>query len=1243
MVLRFTPTAPILDAASDARTLITPDIDWLLKKTSRSLKAVGGVYGDVDTDDQRAAQRQLLDMLEHADEVDLMSWALEGADGLESWLLETGQITVPPFMGAAEHYFRDLLSVFCELAHAAALDPARTEAHTRRAVQRHGSRLDQVDSKVAALGARVERLDSGIAQQPAETIVPADWEALERFQITSVDRLRPDVLPEHQRLSELAAAVGEVFYPLVVLGEGGFGKSVLASQLVKSVRASGVAALLVSCSSIGGVDDISSVEAIDLALGKAASGGGRQVPLRRWLTNHPRSLQSPVVVIDTLDLLLRDDTADHLQNLLRSLSRLARLAVTCREAEWLDLVTDAELLSWPRWPMGLLTHDQVMDWASSFTDSASVDPETAAEFLSSLDQSLRSHRGQSVFGSPLRLAMTCELYAATGALPEHLSVSDLYEGYWAGRIARDRRGRRSAVAERQERAATDVAASIWSHSRQRFVEFVPAPTTLSTGPRRSLQSEGILTSLGGRWGFFHQTFAEFSVAKYLAVRGTDDDLERFHDGLQESRPGYWGVAAHVVQHEVDPERFRQLSDAIPIDRVEGLRLRLASARHAGDDRLLIDLVTTALAQHPQVLAACVDILADVPVESHEQLAQLTLQLLGKIGSGLTSVVRTVAALLLQVAEPGRTALLVEAARVLLDRTEPLGSGVTWPEAPRLVEATVGLHPSAFELTGVLEAYLLLPPPGRAALLRSLRTRHTTSDEHPAILTVLLLQPYPQGGFEEGAALLLKSYIAAGDAMGWTSWRQLLMTQYPMRWDGCQVRATAELARDPIVLEEILDELFSEEDSVGTDRMVNSALFVADRSPAALTDHLLGRPLPRGRQTASAFAQLARKAAYPDDGDAPPLGDTRESQLMDRLLLIAPHNPTKVWPPLIAIAAKHPAAFTGCLAILADGHRAGHVSPATSRAVINALYIYATPALAETAESAIGELLSGLRDDARAGFDGWIAATSLGARDRLLAVFLTKSAQRAANTAAKRVKEWADVEPVARTETTRWITTLLGTPHGHALRLLLQTLTQRLDRSPPIDGLLELLVGRLAAALRQHDDGQVVEWLVNALAECLRRWPPTPSQKEAVLGIFPIFPTEIQRQLDQRNRQWVTSVYAQWITAITTLGRPCTTKDGAIDLVVDAVTSVNLDDVGRRASRTLASLFVREGANHPLAWSRIEGVWPSTTAGVRAAIVEALLTRPFPGAETRAMRLARDPLCPQASANQVLRRYDAGVG
>lgn len=1054
MVMRLTPLSAALDIAQDAEEFVAPKgMEGLLTFSKRSLDSVAASYQDIAPEDRGAVESQLADMLNACDLDEVLSHALDGPDHLESWLVEQRLVNIPRFLGEAENYFRDLLTIFCHLTASAAFDPKRPHTHVALAVSRQGSRLNEIEVALGELQVVVAQLQAqfvGPCSDPSLAISSDDWAELAAFQARAVDDVRPEVLPEHPRLPELEAAVpGGLRFPLLIVGEGGIGKSVLAGQLIKAARDKNSPALMVLCNRIGVTADISSVEALDLALGKAASQVDKDISLSSWLTQWTPTEYRPLVVIDTLDLLLREDTADSIQTLLTQLSSLTNLAVTCRRIEWDDLISEKGLRSWPTWVIPFLTQRRILDWAMSFTDATHLSPPTAAAFLDSLEQSLVRHRGANVFGSPLRLRMACDLYAATGALPEHLTVSDLYADYWNQRVARDRRGRRTQTGQDQEQAATQLSETIWTHSGSRFVEHVPPPPSISAEQRLLLRSEGVVHDLGGRYGFFHQTFAEFAVARYLAVHALATDLTVLGEGLRESRAGYWGVAIHLFRQPMDMERLREIVDAIPSDRVTGLKLKITTAAAQEDQSLLIDLIDDALANNPVVLASCVDALEEAPAESVARLASRLTTLIERTPSNLTATVRSTAVLIDRAPESHRTDCFVRAATALMRRTEDLSASKVWSETRRFIDGTAGVHPHSYPLDALLMVYRLLPGPGRAALLEALVARQEEGSQLAETLETLFSYPYPSNDYRAGTTLLLRTLEdeVACSRLGWVSWTDMGRLRLEAPWDSCQVRAMAEGAAEPRALCDLLGLLQDETSAVDTDRLLNTALFVANDHPQQVVDHLLEMANPRSAQTASSFAQIARHARLPFADGAASLTRAQVERLAVRLSEIASLNPRKVWPALVAVASQDPGLLAQYLDLLTRAHELGEVDSATTRAVMEALFLYALPRDVQALEGRLREVLSTQNQTVRVGFDAWLAAESSDARSRVEAVFTNPSAHGPANAAAKRISTW--LLSASSASKTQWAVTLLQTPHGHALRLLLDGIRPGLQSGYPI--------------------------------------------------------------------------------------------------------------------------------------------------------------------------------------------------
>lgn len=444
---------------------------------------------------------------------------------------------------------------------------------------------------------------------------------------------RPKYMPAVDRRREFGLGQdGNIATPLVILGEGGAGKSVVAGDLV---RWTGEDCLLVPCSRIPANADLGTSDAINIALGDAASDSRDGVPLTEIVSILPGST---LVAIDTIDLLLRFDTADNLLHLITQLKELRPLVLTSREQEWTDLLGRD---SFPAHRLGLLSSDQIDEWVEVYLGAQEhVTDETRQSFRNSIQRAVRAG-GRVLLGSPIRLAMACALYAADGAVPAGLSVPQLYRDYWDENVDRDRRSRRrTADAEAQQHAAMEVAARIWQSSSGHFVEYV-GTSGLPGSAVQDLLSSGVLRSNGALLvGYFHQTFAEFAVARHLAVNGTDLDAQALQNALAANSPAHWGIARYLGWAEMDASQAVRLAKALP-DNAEGIRIRLRMlSTHSTPDALTTELLTLGSSSE-SLLRPAFQALSDADATSTEVVLDMALRLINASSADLSVIAHTI--------------------------------------------------------------------------------------------------------------------------------------------------------------------------------------------------------------------------------------------------------------------------------------------------------------------------------------------------------------------------------------------------------------------------------------------------------------------------------------------------------------------------------------------------------------------------------------------------------------------------
>jgi hypothetical protein len=238
----------------------------------------------------------------------------------------------------------------------------------------------------------------------------------------------------------------------------------------------------------------------------------------------------PVVLLDTADLLLRDeDGRDFLIELVLALQDSgASVVATCRPQE--------AVLVYPVGPFNVTLreydegelHEAVQKHATRFY-ATSVRKNYAEEFSHVLDAVARGLPIREVCSNPLTLRMLFTIYAPA-AVPDDINVFKLYKEYWAFRVERDlRAGSPLPAPQSADRsgAATAVALAMLAEGTPeldaRRLDSALAALGRSNEGVSELADRGVLHhSEAGTVSFFHQTFFEHSAARgLLSWRGVE--------------------------------------------------------------------------------------------------------------------------------------------------------------------------------------------------------------------------------------------------------------------------------------------------------------------------------------------------------------------------------------------------------------------------------------------------------------------------------------------------------------------------------------------------------------------------------------------------------------------------------------------------------------------------------------------------------------------------------------------------
>ncbi len=237
----------------------------------------------------------------------------------------------------------------------------------------------------------------------------------------------------------------------------------------------------------------------------------------------------PVILLDTVDLLLRDEEGrDFLLKLLLTLrARGCAVVATSRPQEAVLLYSIDHVKLTLGGYETYRDYDELTEAINKYAArfyARSVQKNYAEEFAHVRDAVARGLPVREVCANPLTLRMLFTIYAPA-AIPEDINVFRLYQEYWAQRVGRDLRGGSPFPAPRSAdlgQAAAGVAVAMLAEGtpeldRQRLGSALTALGRTQEGVG-DLIDRGILhDSEAGTVAFFHQTFFEHSAARGLLM------------------------------------------------------------------------------------------------------------------------------------------------------------------------------------------------------------------------------------------------------------------------------------------------------------------------------------------------------------------------------------------------------------------------------------------------------------------------------------------------------------------------------------------------------------------------------------------------------------------------------------------------------------------------------------------------------------------------------------------------------
>ena len=1067
-----------------------------------------------------------------------------------------------------------------------------------------------LESEIAALKGRLAILEKSV--QPSEVqrdlIVNASHRARAELLL--------DTLPPIDRSPLIRSgldAMTEAGTPFAIIGDGGLGKSIIAGQIYDELVTDTHTVVLVPCSRIPQAVPLSTTRDVEVALCQAAAGTDHEVPPLSDVLLGLETDGSVTIIIDTLDLILNDQSATSVGKVLGDLATHHEVVVLCREREWQDFalprfLPDAHVLSLPR-----LSPGEIVAWGTSFvTRTHGVNQ----AFLASLETAAKQGGASDVLGVPLRLAMACELYAGSEGIPDDLTVPSLYRTYWHRRVARDRAGFHGTAANEQEAAALSVAAAMWAASRERFSESGRPVGQVDWAAIGRLRSEGVLRETNNTFRFFHQTFGEFAVAQYLIASADAGNLEQLKEGLARNDSGMWGVASYLLPPKLEQEPYDRLAASIPQNSGKGMRILLLGALDQEDTPRCLDLVRTLARDAPKTVALYPELFTATAEDRVAPLATVLLGLMVSQTVALNRIATVVATMVKSLVPAERATVLTPALEALLSKRPAVDPNVLNPAVMRLFE---GLPERLTTDDGALLVTLYESLKGATQALALRKFLKASAHAIQSVLASAMKHDLPEGAAEDTAHLLVTAW---GDedwrtTQGWLTWRDLLLADLPRRWDSAQTRAAVLLAaKDGQVYSELVQEALNPRETTNRPRVHNAAEFLATTWPQRTASLVLDcgiSPQPMAVSTASQMLRRVRDSVSPDER-------SKLTELLWQHRLVIPKDSMPALMKLMADDDKQHARLVAELRRLFEDRTNDRVRWTCFDALLQQ---FAPRALTKHPE--LAELLTeGDHHNDRvnaAKLHGFLAPVSDSSRRHSYRI-LRQERSRDSVIACARILlqglgEWDDADLDSFGVT--WLVQLLPCTFPKAVEHIADLITARITTATWDVTLTQQVVDRIIGSLARHEDPPVVDKLTYVLGGVVRR--PSASQD--------IEPQQVQQILEASWRaleedqkgdgKHAPALWAQINTTASALATKCLDVDELNTLVVRIATT-DSKPFSQRSARHTSVTFTAYLEQDLSRLVVLEDLWDRMPPLAQTALVQALDRGRIPGKEATAQRL-----------------------
>ncbi len=676
------------------------------------------------------------------------------------------------------------------------------------------------------------RLAPRNSKRRAET----DWLAVVQSNAERVRKnLDPITLPRISRLDVLPALRRSIEQGhgriVAILGAAGYGKSTLLGEIYDTLQTAGLSwIVLIDSAELEFTDG----DDFETSLGRAA---GSATPIPQLVGELKRTAGTGIVMIDTLDLVLHPALVPHLQRVLHSLSEMEiPVAFTCRDHDYDMVLGPRDRLKQireriDRFPVPPFQEQEIEQAARAFVEQRTgpAGALSGANFARKvLDLSTDSRPLRQIIESPLLLGMLCELFLDERDVPRDLTVTQLYDEYWRNKVAKSRIfDPGSAELLEKPKLCYQIAGRLLEQSVQHLQESIhevdlDLDGAAKAGARKDLLSDGVLKShRQDSLRFFHQTFLEFTMARWLATQAGAPVMPRILEAVGPARsrdaPLHWWPVLRQFLVMASDAAFDQISNSLEWKSPAAFRTVSLAAAVRSDRLTLLRLLELAILlgdEHQGYLCFAVE---SAPALDLDVAWTIVCEIIragrkkGCLAATQTAIVllRTAGASL---ASRLREAMDAIDTRTATDRDREARieiQGQLFQAILPLLRERISSEPDLLDL--LEERFASLAQRIRADVVRVVAAASLTDERKRRFLESLLRHPAMGGIEEEILTLFLCRLRAEAAARNGRTEDKMALLQAPVSddWQGFYAGAVGRLhGQDPRFIEAVLQDFFS---------------------------------------------------------------------------------------------------------------------------------------------------------------------------------------------------------------------------------------------------------------------------------------------------------------------------------------------------------------------------------------------------------------------------------------------------